>query len=449
MEAGQLGLRPSVFALRPLLDSAVEMFRPQASLCGITLVSDVDPDVPAELFTDPGRLRQVLINLLSNALKYSRAGEVTLLVRRGDSALDGNATLHLAVRDRGPVIPLEERSRLFRPFSRLDRPEADEPLGTGLGLAICLHLVSLMGGEIGCTPWMAEAHRPGNEFWIRLPIAALPSQSLTADPGASPLSDRMLPRTRILLVEDVVANQLVTATLLRRAGHMVDVAASGEAAIKAIGCTPYDLVFMDVFMPGLNGLETTQRIRATHGLAEALPIVALTANVSAEDQTIARQAGMDGVLAKPVALDDLLDSIGRHAWWGTSFPGSGADLRSGRSEMGPLLAAERLDELRVNLPADMFVSMIEECLGDMEDRLPRLRLALKAGRTADIAAQTHALAGMAAGYGMAALETRLRALMAANHDPGDRGAEAWASELEVAFRATARALRKAAVQEMA
>jgi signal transduction histidine kinase/CheY-like chemotaxis protein/HPt (histidine-containing phosphotransfer) domain-containing protein len=449
MEAGQLALRPSVFALRPLLNGAVEMFLPQAALRGITLVSDIDPAVPSELFTDPGRLRQILINLLSNALKYGRAGEVTLLVRRGDSALDGNATLHLAVRDRGPVIPLEERSRLFRPFSRLDRPESDEPLGTGLGLAICLHLVGLLGGEIGCTPWMAEAHRPGNEFWIRLPIAALPSQPQEPDPATAPLTDRMLPRTRILLVEDVVANQLVTATLLRRAGHMVDVAASGEAAIEAIRHTPYDLVFMDVFMPGLNGMETTQRIRAMRGSAEVLPVVALTANVSPEDQTTARQAGMDGLLPKPVALDDLLDAIGRHAWWGTLRPGIGKDLRSHPGETGRVLAIERIEELRANLPADTLLSMIEECLDDMERRLPRLRLALAAGRTADIAAQTHAMAGMAAGYGMVALETKLRALMAASHDTSDRGSDAWASDLEAAFRTAGQALRQAAQKEMA
>lgn len=450
MEAGQLTLRPSVFALRPLLDSTIEMFLPQAAARGIVLAADVTPDVPADLFTDPGRLRQVLMNLVSNAVKFGRPGAVTLQVRRGDSQIDGHATLRFVVRDQGPVIPPEERSRLFRPFSRLDRPEREEPLGTGLGLAICLHLVTLMGGEIGCMPWAAAPEHPGNEFWVRLPVAALPTQPPDAEPPAGPEAYRVLPRTRILLVDDVVANQLVTATLLRREGHMVDIASTGEAAIQAIRRTPYDLVFMDVFMPGLGGLETTQRIRTMRGPSETVPILALTANVSSEDQTIARQAGMDGLLGKPVALSDLLDAIARHVWRGVPRRGTGMAAQvGGGSGIAPVLAAERIEELRANVPADTLVAMIEECLGELDRRLPALRRALEDGATTEVASQTHAMAGMAAGYGMAALEAKLRALMATDHDTGGRSAAAWAADIENELRAAARGLRHTVQQEMA
>ncbi|MDR3537049.1 MAG: PAS-domain containing protein [Acetobacteraceae bacterium] len=451
MEAGQLALRPSVFALRPLLDSAIEMFQPLAAGRTIHLLSDVAPDVPAELFTDPGRLRQVLLNLLSNAVKFGRPGEVTLRVRRSDADRDGPATLHLSVRDHGPIIPADERARLFRPFSRLDRPDSDEPLGTGLGLAICHHLIGLMSGEIGCTPWQDADGSTGNAFWIRLPIPPLPSQPHVNAPAADPAHGGVLPRTRILLVEDVAANQMVTATLLRREGHMVDVASDGQAAIQAIGHTPYDLVFMDVFMPGLSGLETTQRIRAMRGPAAALPILALTANVSPEDRTIVRQAGMDGLLRKPVAPHEMLRAIGQHVWRGAPDRGDAvetAPAAAGSDETAPVLAADRIEELRANLPADTLRMMIEECLADLERRLPVLRRALQAGRMAEVAAQAHAMTGMAAGYGMAALETKLRALMAAPAT-GMGSPDALAAELETTLQATTWALRAAAQKEMA
>ena len=142
--------------------------------------------------------------------------------------------LHVAVRDRGPVIEQAGRERLFRPFSHLDGvdPGTDGSLGAGLGLAICRQLVTLMGGEIGCDPWMAEDGHAGNEFWVRLPIAPLPDVQQAQ--GADLPIRRILPRTRILLVEDILANQLVTATLLRREGHLVDIAINGGEALQAV-----------------------------------------------------------------------------------------------------------------------------------------------------------------------------------------------------------------------
>jgi signal transduction histidine kinase/ActR/RegA family two-component response regulator len=457
MEAGQLTLRPSVFALRPMLDSAIELFLPQAAERGIDLLADIAPDVPESLFADPGRLRQVLINLLGNAVKFGRPGAVILLARLGDRQADGTPTLNLAVRDGGPVIPDEERARLFRPFSRLDRPAGDEPVGTGLGLAICHHLVGLMGGEIGCRPWPGlkaagarsdGARRPGNEFWLRLPLRALPAPGPHIQRHDRPDYNRMLPRTRILLVEDVPANQLVTATMLRREGHLVDVASSGSAAIRAVGLTPYDLVLMDIFMPGEDGLDTTRRIRAMRGPAEALPILALTASVNDEVRTLVRQSGMDGLLSKPVALPALLNAIADHVWHGLPERGQLPEPPAPPSTVGRLLAAGRIEELRSNLPPAVLADMVEDCLRDFEVRLPRLRQALESGSRGEVVAQTHALAGLAAGYGMAALEDRLRALVDSNHTPPN-GVTAWNAEMEATLRGTAEALRALTQTELA
>ncbi len=454
MEAGQLALRPSVFGLRPLLDSAVEIFRAQASARGITIVCEVAPDVPGNFFADPGRLRQVLTNLLSNAVKFARAGEVTLVVRRDAKASDGAPMLRLAIRDLGPMIPPEERLLLFRPFFRRvhaneDHKSLDETLSTGLGLAICHHLATLMGGEIGCSSWHDGTARSGNEFWLCLPISALPSQT-SAKAGREPAQNSIMPRTRVLLVEDISANQLVTATLLRAEGHMVDIVGSGEAAIAAVRRSPYDVVLMDLVMPGIGGLESAQRIRAIGGPAGQMRILALTGAASAADRAVARQAGMDAVLTKPVLLPMILDAIARHVWPGLPrYRAMAASPAAPGTAAGPVLAAARVEELRANLPSDILSSMIEECLEELGHRLPALRRALEANNAAEITSQTHAMAGLAAGYGMAALEASLRCLMAAANTPEARDPAVWAADLDAQLQTAAGALREAVQKELA
>jgi signal transduction histidine kinase/DNA-binding NarL/FixJ family response regulator len=447
MEAGQLSLRPSAFDLRTLLDGVVSMFGSQATDRGITVRLAVSPDLPAELYADPGRVRQVLINLLSNAVKFGRAGVVGVLARQVPD-LSGRPLLHIAVRDRGPVIEAEGRARLFRPFSRLDQPGGEDPLGSGLGLAICHQIVSLMGGEIGCDPWAVSGSGPaneagavGNEFWVRLPIV-LPPEGVRPSPVSPPLPPkRFLPRTRILLVEDILANQLVTATLLRRDGHMVDVAGEGEAASLAVTTRPYDLVFMDIFMPGTNGLEVARRIRALPPPAGTVPIIALTANVSADDQRMCREAGMNGVLDKPVALAELLDALATRVWRGIPERVAGQAAPSPWAEVGPVLADDRVGELRRSLPADMLGGMVEECLVDLHARLRELRRALASGGREEVVAQAHAMVGMAAGYGMAALEARLRALMQAARRGDGTVAATLADVLDADLTRAAEALR--------
>lgn len=455
MEAGQLSLRPSAFNLRDLLDGVVSMFASQATDRGITLRLAVSPDLPAELYADPGRIRQVLINLLSNAVKFGRAGVVGVLARQTHD-LSGHAQLHIAVRDRAPVIEAEGRDRLFRPFSRLDQASGEAPLGSGLGLAICRQIVSLMDGDIGCDPWAEprsgvtdEMRATGNEFWVRLPIV-LPPEGAGRSPVSPPLAaKRLLPRTRILLVEDIVANQLVTATLLRREGHMVDIVGNGAAATCVVAKRPYDLVFMDIFLPDVSGLEVARRIRALPPPAGTVPIVALTANVSVDDQRMCREAEMNGVLDKPVTLPELLGALTRQVWLGTPERMSGpADARP-RAELSPVLADDRVGELRRSLPAGLLRDMVEQCLVDLHARLAALRAALHSGGSEALMAQAHAMVGMAAGYGMAALAVRLRALMEAARRGDYQVAATLADALDADLTRAAAALRSALTIETA
>jgi CheY-like chemotaxis protein len=319
----------------------------------------------------------------------------------------GRTLLRLTVRDPGPALSSSDRSRLFQPFSRLDRPQGNAAPGTGLGLVICQSLAVLMHAEIG---WdVAPLPGGGNDFWIALPVGPAKTR---VSPAAVPAPPIALPRTRILLVEDILPNQLVTAMMLRREGHMVDVADSGDAALGMLSAVPYDVVLMDVFMPGMNGLDATRHIRQLAGPAGVVPIVALTANVAAEDRERCLRAGMNDMVAKPVELACLLDVIGRHVWPNHPRPPSELpELATDTSPSDPVLAADRIAELRANLTQATVADLAEDCLAELRDRLPGLCEALAAGDGQEIEAHAHAMAGLAASYGMAALDQRLRAVI--------------------------------------
>ncbi|MFL5256356.1 MAG: response regulator [Rhodopila sp.] len=279
------------------------------------------------------------------------------------------------------------------------------------------------------------------------PIRCDPAEAL-ADAQRRPI-----PRTRILLADDIRANQLVTATLLRRAGHSVDVVANGEAAVEAVRTVPYDLILMDVFMPGMDGQEVAHIIRSLPAPACAIPILALTAGVSKEDEAAFRAAGMNGVLRKPVSFVELVDAL-RTCVWSPHRTGKAPSAPVG-TPAGPeiafpraVLSYARIAELRTNLPPETFATLIEECLADLDHRLPALRRAVTAASPAAITAHAHAMVGTAAGYGMTALETRLRMIIAAVRDGAMMTLTAASvAEVEADLTEAARLLRDIAQSE--
>lgn len=427
IEAGKLAIRPSLFNLRLVLESCLEMFEGQAQEKGISLHLEIGPDVPELLLTDPGRLRQVILNLVSNAVKYSRRGTVTLSAEAGS---DGATSVCLFVQDSGPAIEEAARQKLFRPFSRLDRPGDVATTGTGLGLAICRELMTLMGGDISHETWTDAAGQEGNLFRLTLPLSALPyreepvrTEALAPEPQAGRETDlirpafQQMPRSRVLIVEDVTANQLVTATLLRRAGHSVDIASSGEEAIEMVKAQPFDLVFMDIFMPGMSGQEATRILRTLPAPGGSVPVIALTAQVSPGDEASFMACGMNGILGKPVSLTEMLDTLREHVW-SKRQEASGLDLAAviGVVDMTSSLSTERIEELKSSLPPERFAALVEECLIDLDHRMPALRRALAAGVPGSITAHAHTMAGVAAAYGMATLEARLREIMEATRN---------------------------------
>jgi CheY-like chemotaxis protein len=436
-----------------LLRGAASLVRTPAAARGITIrVAKTDGEAVA-LFADAARLRQSLRTILTCALRQAGPGAITLAA---EAATDPAQPIRLVVRDSGPALTAEQASRLFAPLSQFVLPpdgEADAGwAGSALDLAVCHELIVRMGGQMGWQAWRTPDGQDGNMVWLSLPASALPAPPAPGTPAPAAAArtrveqaDMRLPRTRILLAEDVVANQIVAATLLRREGHMVDIAVDGLAAVEALRNTPYDVVFMDIMMPGMNGRDAAAAIRLLPEPARSVPIIALTADTSGGDETSFRAAGMNAMLGKPVALPELLNAMRIHAWsrspqdvvpdaqpageqTGADRPAAAPETRSSGVPAGqagalpapiatsprePVLATERLAELRGNLPPATFVALIEECLTDLDSRLPALRRAFATGSPGAITAHSHAMVGMAAGYGMAALEARLRRVTAA------------------------------------
>jgi PAS domain S-box-containing protein len=302
IEAGQIELDPAPFSPRALLENVASMLTGQAQRKGIALVRQVAADVPSHVFGDEARLRQVLLNLVNNAVKFTDAGCVAIAVTL-DTSEPG--AIRFAVRDTGIGIAPEQQKRLFQRFSQVDGSISRRFGGTGLGLAICRQLIDLMGGEIA-----AESREGiGSTFWFRvsLPFADWPDPRQVGRPD----EPRRTRAARILVVEDVAVNQDLAKVVLERAGHVVDLAANGREAVEAVRLTPYDIVLMDVQMPVMDGITATQAIRASDHPSRHVPIVAMTANVLPQQVAGLKAAGMDDHVCKPFRRPELLAAIER------------------------------------------------------------------------------------------------------------------------------------------
>ncbi|MCR0981885.1 hybrid sensor histidine kinase/response regulator [Roseomonas populi] len=305
IEAGRLALAAQPATLAPLLADAAGLARAVAAAKGVRLVVEVAPDLPHAVLCDARRVRQILHNLLGNAVKFTPPGGVVeLSVRRRWLPEEGSG-LVLTVRDDGPGVPEDFRDRLFQDYSRATR-EVAKGNGTGLGLAISAGLAQAMNGSIrfGSPP---DGKGSVFEVWLPLADAAPP-------PPACPEPSRTVPAPtsrRVLVVDDVAVNRLVLRIMLERAGCSVAEAESGEAALERLedpGPLP-DVVLMDVLMPGMGGLEAARRIRSLHGPAGRLRILAVTAGAMPEQVAACLAAGMDGHVTKPVERAALLAAL--------------------------------------------------------------------------------------------------------------------------------------------
>jgi len=298
VEAGKLLLEHSEFSPAVLLHDIIALLSHQAQLKEIQLITHLSPRLPGILLGDPGRLRQILINLIGNAVKFTRAGRVDVEVESETAGID-QVRLNFRVRDTGVGMPPEVVANLFSPFYQGDATTTRQFGGTGLGLSICKRLVELMGGEIGVESTPGQ----GSLFQFSLPFTVVRAAPEPVEVASSELR----PGLRVLLVEDNLVNQKVAGVLLKKMGCQVGLAAHGEEALSSLRAESFDVILMDCQMPVMDGFEATRRIRAGDAGASAavLPIIAMTANAMQGDREVCLEAGMNDYLAKPVARAEL------------------------------------------------------------------------------------------------------------------------------------------------
>jgi len=316
LEAGQVELDPQPFKVAEFFEDTMAMVSPQAAAKGLDLRLEVDSDMPGALNADSARLRQVLINLLGNAIKFTDQGSVRVTATH-DAAGD---RLRIAVTDTGQGVPQDKLSRLFQRFSQVDGSVTRNHGGTGLGLSICKNLVELMGGEIRVRSVVGAGST--FEFWI----AASPAELDEGEQdGVEVLADYHMQPAHILVVDDLDVNRELVRAILEATGHSVQEAAGGADAVKAALQTRFDLILMDLQMPGMDGFAAASAIRGLASPNQRTPIVALTANVLPEHVRAAAQAGMNDHIGKPISPAELLGAVAR--WTGQRI-GDEADLHS-------------------------------------------------------------------------------------------------------------------------
>lgn len=300
IEAGKLELEQIPVSFASVADGVVSILQPQASAKGLDLRLDLAQGLPSWIVGDPTRLRQILLNLTNNAVKFTERGRVTIRVLR-EAGPEGDG-IRFEVRDTGIGISADKQDRLFLPFSQIDNSTSRHYGGTGLGLVICKRLVEAMGGRIGVTSQTGV----GSTFWFVIPLL------LAEAPAAAPPEAKSHPATaaRILVAEDVYMNQIIVDSLLQAEGHDVVLVSNGEEAVQAVQASDFDLVLMDMQMPVMDGVEATRAIRRLDARVRGIPIIALTANAMSEEISACLAAGMNAHLSKPIDQGALVRIVG-------------------------------------------------------------------------------------------------------------------------------------------
>ena len=428
LESGALALAPAPVALVTLLREVQALLAPAASAKGLGLHVDLDAALPAVVRLDATRVRQVLFNLLANAIKYSEAGAIVLHVRRFVGG-DGPAMLEFDVADTGIGMDTGTVARLFRRFSRAESPGGANRQGTGLGLAISRNLARLMGGEIG----VRSTPGAGSVFSFRCPLQSTDAAAVAPAPpdAASPVGRPL----RVLVAEDHPVNRLYMAALLARLGHHAQLVDNGLAAVTALrdqdeaqaaaGPTanqaPFDLVLMDVHMPVMDGVAATEAIRALPGPASQVCVVALTADVFADTRQRCLDAGVSEVITKPLNLGALHQLLARrfgHLTGNPSAPLPQADTAD--SGVG-LLDRSTLYSVRDLMGAAEMPMLYGGFFIQAEDAARRMRDAMRDADTEALRRSAHSVKGAALNLGLPALAeaasllNRDAATLAAHH----------------------------------
>lgn len=431
MEAGRIPLERTSFSPETTVANVLSVISPRAQAKGLTISQHCDPDLPA-VEGDAGRVGQVLMNLVTNAVKFTEHGAIQVKVeclRRHA----GSATIRWSVVDTGIGIAADRTSRLFREFVQADYSIARRYGGSGLGLAICKRLVTLMGGEIG----VESREGQGSVFWFTLSLPVARSLTSTSEIPARACIDALAAATkrmgrpaRVLVAEDNATNQMVVEKMLEGPSVALTIVADGAEAVEAATNFPFDIVFMDMCMPNMDGLQATAAIRTRGGALAKLPIVALSANILPEDVQACRDAGMTGFIGKPVRKRELIDAVlqalpqaslavNRPDLTSDRLASDQAHTTSGPSIPDPLAAAstdpggidrEKLDILADEIGPDGVTGTLKVYIAETEERLRLLEALSCAQDRARIRVEAHTLKGASAAFGLSRLSAAAREL---------------------------------------
>ncbi len=391
-DAGGLKLREVPLAPAGLVEEIVALFGAGAEVQGVRIAGRVDAAVPDMLVGDEGRLRQILTNLVGNAVAFTREGTVDVEVHLAEVA-SSDVTLRWEVKDTGSGIAPAALEHIFEPFTQADGSSTRQHGGAGLGLAICQGLVELMGGDIGVesTPGV------GSRFWFTVPMT-IASEVAASSKAALPPSDTPVTRTlenhRVLVVDDNAVNRLLLRTMLTAEALVVTEVSGGEEALRVTETDDFDCILMDCQMPDIDGYEVTRRLRE-RGLTT--PIVAVTASTGEEARRAAFDSGMNAHLGKPIRLGDLLRTLGTlRAGAPPAVVGPGGDVSEALLDEAMLAQLELLPREALRHVLELFVDAAEEHTQAMQEAMAR-------GDLAAIGASAHALRGTAGSLGASAL----------------------------------------------
>ncbi|NNF08582.1 MAG: response regulator, partial [Candidatus Eisenbacteria bacterium] len=303
IESEKLELEEIPFEPIATVKRVVGLFTELGRRKGIPIATMIDESIPTRLMGDPGRFQQVLSNLFNNALKFTEHGRITLRMKK-ESVAEDHIVLRIEVEDTGIGLTEEHKKKLFKAFTQADSSTTRRHGGTGLGLAICSRLVSLMGGTIG----VESEYAMGSKFWFTLKMGT----EIPADTDA----DKDMPQSwtglkHVLLVDDNKTNRLVAKALLKRLGIQVDEATTGEEAVAMADSQEFDMILMDVEMPGMDGMEATRHVRAKSPGGDKVPVIALTAHALPEYKERCRKSGMDDFIIKPINLESMVPILAR------------------------------------------------------------------------------------------------------------------------------------------
>lgn len=399
IEAGRFEIETKFFRLRGLLDDVSGLFVTQAEEKNIALATIIARDVPPVVSGDPFRIRQVLINLAGNAIKFTEYGEISIQVECAEKQ-EGCAMLRFSIKDTGIGIPEDLVNELFSPFTQTDPSTSRKYGGTGLGLAICKQLVELMGGEIGAV------NRPecGSEFFFSIPVESGEDGMETefaADDTGKITDTAHLKNVRVLLVEDHAINRELIANILVGEGLIAELVTNGREAVEAAGRNIHDAILMDIRMPEMDGYEATRRIRKT---GNDVPIIAMTASAMESDRKKCMDAGMSDYVSKPIRPDRLIAILAkwiereRSEVESRNRTDSIPDMTDiPKPSLQPLSLYIDIDEglRRCKGNEALFFKLLRDFVSENAEMVGKIRMAVENGNTEDACNLAHTLKGLA------------------------------------------------------